>query len=119
IGNNEDEIAAFVRRARPSLVAFEPTGGYERTLREALRAQGIVFTRIHPNDVIAFRKARGVKAKTDRIAARLIADFAAEAAARRGLRPAICGDETLRELAARRRQIAQALQAERCRLAMA
>lgn len=119
IGNNEDEIAAFLQRRRPSLVAFEPTGGYERVLREALRARGILFTRVHPNDVIAFRKARGIKAKTDPIDARLIADFAAEASARRGLRPAICGDETLRELAARRRQIAQTLQAERCRLAMA
>lgn len=119
IANTAEAAGAWLDRARPALVAFEPTGGYERVLREALRERGIVFVRVHPNDLIAFRKSRAIKAKTDRIDARLIAAFAAEELTRRGVRPAVPGDETLRELAARRRQIVAALQAERCRLELA
>lgn len=119
IDNRTEAIAAFLEREKPALVAFEPTGGHERPLRQVLRAREILFVRVHPNNVIAFRKMRGLKAKTDRIDARLIAAFAAEELTRRGLRPSIVGDETLRELAARRRQIVEALHAERCRLALA
>jgi transposase len=122
IATTQAAIAAWVVAAREaglSLVAFEPTGGYERDLRAALQEHGIVFVRIHPNQLVAFRKSRRIKAKTDRIDARLIAQFAAEELVRRGLPIAIAGDETLRELAARRRQLVDTLQAEKCRLALA
>lgn len=119
IDNRAEAIAAWLQRARPNLVAYEPTGGYERTLQAMLRTQGVLFVRVHPNDVVAFRKSRAIKAKTDRIDARLIAAFAAEELTRRGLQPAIVGDEVLRELAARRRQLIDALHAERCRLSLA
>lgn len=119
IDNTPQAIAAWLTQVRPALVAFEPTGGYERALCAALRERAILFVRVHPNDVIAFRRSRGLKAKTDRIDAQLIAAFAAEELMRRGLRPTILGDEVLRELAARRRQLAETLQAERCRAALA
>jgi len=119
IANTPEAIGDWLDRVRPGLVAFEPTGGYERPLCAQLRSHGIVFVRVHPNDVIAFRRSRGIKAKTDRIDARLIASFAAEELSRRGLRPTVLGDASLRELAARRRQLVDALQAERCRLALA
>jgi len=119
IANEPAAVAAWLERVGPAVVAFEPTGGYERTLRRALRDAGILFVRVHANDVIAFRKSRGIRAKTDRIDAGLIAAFAADELTRRGLRPAILGDEVLRELAARRRQLVDALQAERCRLDLA
>ena len=118
IANDAVAIANWLAEigiARIALAAFEPTGGYERTLRGCLRQAGIAFARVHPNEVCAFRVRRGVKAKTDRIDARLIADFAAEELTRRGITAAIEGDEALRELAARRRQIADLLHAERCR----
>lgn len=119
IDNTPQAIAAWLTQVRPALVAFEPTGGYERALCAALRERAILFVRVHPNDVIAFRHSRGLKAKTDRIDAQLIAAFAAEELTRRGLRPTILGDEILRELAARRRQLAETLHAERCRAALA
>jgi len=119
IDNTEQAIERWLKRAKPGLVAFEPTGGYERVLQRCLRARGIVFVRVHPNDVIAYRKSRGIKAKTDRIDARLIAEFAAEVSSRRGLKLSIAGDDALREMVSRRRQILQAIQAENCRLAIA
>ena len=101
------------------LAAFEPTGGYERTLRHCLATAGVAFVRIHPNELVAFRARRGVKAKTDARDARLLAEFAAVELSRRGLAPLVEGDDTLRELVARRRQLADLLQAERCRQALA
>src|SRR6266852_2711651 len=92
IANTPEVVAAWLERVGAGLIAFEPTGGYERTLIAAARERGIAFVRVHPNDVIAFRKSRGIKAKTDAI------------------------DDRLRALAARRRQLDDALQAERCRL---
>jgi transposase len=121
IANDCDAIEAWLAGIGPHsvvLAAFEPTGGYERTLRAALQRAGVMFAKVHPNDVIAFRKSRGVKAKTDRIDARLLAAFAAEEVMRRGVSEAIVGDEVLRELSVRRRQLVEALQAERCRQAI-
>ncbi|HSD35508.1 MAG TPA: IS110 family transposase [Alphaproteobacteria bacterium] len=119
LDNTAEAITGWLRRVRPALVVFEPTGGYARTLQDALRDQAITFVRVHPNEVLAFRKSRGIKAKTDKIDAQLIAAFAADERVRRGGGGTILGDDELRDLVARRRQLVEALQAERCRLASA
>ena len=119
IDNTGEAIEAWLDGVQPGLVAFEPTGGHERPLAAALRQRGILFVRVHPNDLIAFRKSRGIKAKTDRIDAQPILAFVCEELRRRGLQSTILGNEHLRELAARRRQLVDALQAERCRLDLA
>lgn len=119
LANRPEALAPWLEAGPPALVAFEPTGGYERGLCEALRERGIAFVRIHPNDLVAFRRSRGIRAKTDRIDAQLIADFAAEELPRRGRGASILADEGLRELAARRRQLVEALHGERCRQAIA
>jgi transposase len=107
-------------KAQIGMVAFEPTGGYERILRRALVTAGVFHVRVHPNEVVAYRRQRGIKAKTDRIDARLLAAFAAEELQRRGLGlAAIAGDEQLRELAMRRRQLLNLQHAEQCRLKIA
>lgn len=120
IANEEAAIAAFLVGAGPvALAAFEPTGGYERGLRRALAAAAVPFARVHPNEVAAFRTRRGVKAKTDALDARLIADFAALELDGRGLKPLVEADEAMREMTTRRSQLVATLQAERCRAARA
>jgi len=116
IDNTAAAVAAWLDRVRPGLVACEPTGGYERVLLGALKARAIPFVRVHPNQLVAFRKSQGLRAKTDRIDARLILAFVCHRLAQRGLRTAIPGNPAL---AARRRQLIDSLHAERCRLAMA
>lgn len=101
------------------LVCYEPTGGYERCLAHELRGFGLPAHRVHPNEVSAFRRYRGIKAKTDRQDALLLAEFAAMEQHGRALGQAVWGDETLRELSARRRQLQEMRQAEQCRLALA
>lgn len=122
VANTEAAIAAWIGtldRTRIGLIALEPTGGYERTLQRALRAAELPFARVHPTEVAAFRIRRGVKAKTDRIDAALLAAFAALELATRGLAPLIEGNEDLREMVVRRRQLVDTLHAERCRLGTA
>lgn len=122
IANSAAAISACLRKigkAGIALVAFEPTGGHERILRRCLVAAGVRFARVHPNQVAAFRNRSGIRAKTDAIDARLLADFAAEELTRRVLAPMVEGEEALRELAVRRRQLAEALHAERCRCELA
>jgi transposase len=118
IANAAEAIGAWLDRLDPAevaLVAFEPTGGYERVLRQQLVLGRFAFARVHPNELAAFRRRRGVKAKTDQLDARLLADFAALELAERGLAPLVEGDEVLREMSARRRQLVGMLHAERCR----
>lgn len=118
IANTAEAISAWIASLpgqEIGLVVFEPTGGYERLLRRALSAAGLPFARVHPNELVAYRRARGLKAKTDRIDARLLADFAAGELAGRGLGPLVEGDDELREMTARRRQLVDLLQAERAR----
>jgi transposase len=119
IANTREAVAAWLERVAPGLIAFEPTGGYERILIAAACERGIPFVRVHPNDVIADRRSRGIKAKTDAIDARLILGFVCDKRARRELRTSLIGDDRLCALAARRRQLVEALQAEGCRLGAA
>lgn len=122
IENSEQAIAAWLgamEAALIDLVAFEPTGGYERLLRRSLVRAKVAFVRVHPNEVVAFRRRRGIRAKTDPLDARLIADFAAEELIRRKRAPMAEGDETLHELAVRRRQLKAMLHAETCRRELA
>ena len=122
ITNTADAIAGWVATLEPSgigLVAFEPTGGLERPLRRALAAAGLPFGRVHPNEVVAFRACRGVKAKTDRIDANLLALFAEQELSTRDIAPLIQSDDALRDMVARRRQLVDARQAERCRVSRA
>ncbi len=112
-------MAAWVARARPTLVAMEPTGGYERALCSALAEAGVRYVKLHPNTILAFRKAQGLRAKTDRIDAMLIAHYLADAVRRADLPATFRADERLRALAARRRQLVDARQAEGCRADLA
>ena len=119
IVNTPEALAAWVAQARPTLVAMEPTGGYERALCFALAEAGVRYVKLHPNAILAFRKARGVRAKTDRIDAMLIARYLADARGRADLPATFRADERLRALAARRRQLVDARQAEGCRADLA
>ena len=75
--------------------------------------------KLHPNTILAFRKAHGLRAKTDRIDAMLIAHYLADAKRRADLPATFRADERLRALAARRRQLVGARQAECCRADLA
>jgi transposase len=71
-----NELTARLRAANVDLVVLEATGGYERLLVCALQAAGITVARVNPRQARDFAKSMGVLAKTDRVDARTLRDFA-------------------------------------------
>lgn len=95
-----------LRRMGPRVVAVEATGGYERILVRALWDADLPVAILQPSRVRAHTKSAGQLAKTDRIDAAAIVDFARSMKIRLARRP--CQDaEKLRVLCDRRSQIVQ------------
>lgn len=116
--NEAKAIRALVRTARRGgfWVIFEATGGYDRTLREALEAADIPFSRLNPRQARDFARASGLLAKTDRVDARMLAEFGRRMQPpRTAATPAI--RKQLQALASRRRQLVEARKEEATRLA--
>jgi len=59
-----------------ALFVYEATGGYEKILAKYLHAHALNGHRVHANHVRSYAKAIGLLAKTDKIDAKVIADFA-------------------------------------------
>ena len=59
-----------------AIAAVEASGGYEREVSELLEGAGLVIHRLNPLRVRRFAQLRGRLAKTDRLDARTIAEFA-------------------------------------------
>ena len=78
VPNNAEGIRQLIKRiSRYNLtrVLVEATGGYERALVEACAEKELPIIIVQPIQVRMFAKAQGLYAKTDKIDARLIAQF--------------------------------------------
>ncbi len=71
------QCVAFCKESRPQLIVMEATGGYELTLAGTLQAEGFAVAVVNPRRIRDFAKAAGQIAKTDKLDARIIAQFAA------------------------------------------
>ena len=104
-----------LRKYSVRVVAMEATGGYEADLAVALSEAGLPLAIVNPRHVRHFAKSMGWSAKTDKIDARAIAEFAALA----GVKPQTLPDAEqtyLRELVDRRRTVSWMLVGEKNRL---
>jgi transposase len=116
-----DELIARLKAANVDLVVLEATGGYERGVVCALQAAGMAVARINPRQGRDFAKSMGALAKTDRIDARCLRDFA-DVLARHAQReqyilaPADPQREALAALMLRRSQLIDMRVAEQQRL---
>lgn len=79
LANDKAGIARIVARARQmqAFVIFEATSVYDRPLMQALEAAGLAFHRANPRKAREFARAAGFLAKTDRIDAAMLAEYAA------------------------------------------
>ena len=68
-------LASRLARYKLSRIIVEATGGYERKLVEQLAAKGLPVVVVQPVQARQFAKAQGVLAKTDKIDARMLAQF--------------------------------------------
>jgi transposase len=78
--NSADGILQCVdlcNEIRPKLIVMEATGGYERTLAATVQAEGFAVAVVNPRRILDFARAAGQIAKTDKLDARIIAQFAA------------------------------------------
>ena len=69
-------LVEHCRDAQPRLIAFEASGGYERPLADTLTQADLPFAILNPRNVRYHARSIGVLAKTDRIDAAVIAQFA-------------------------------------------
>jgi len=119
---HETLLAAFADRSI-DLVVMEATGGLERELATTLQAAGFAVAVVNPRQVRDFAKSMGHLAKTDRIDARMLAEFA-EVLSRHPKREKIVKplsppeQQELQALVARRRQLVSMLVAEQQRLSV-
>lgn len=121
VPNDSDGLATCITRLRqlqPTLIVCEATGGWQCALVAALAVAQLPFAVVNPRQVRDFAKATGQLAKTDVLAAGILAHFAD--AVRPTPRP--LPDETTQQVEAllqRRRQRLEMLVAERHRMALA
>ncbi len=99
----------------PKIILFEATGGYEKRLYAALLQAGLSAHRINPRQVRDFARATGILAKTDRIDARVLVEYARKINPEVRPLPSIELDE-LTSLMTRRRQIVEMIVMEQNRL---
>lgn len=101
------QLASRLARYKLSRIIVEATGGYERKLVELLAAKGLPVVIIQPVQARQFAKAQGMFAKTDKIDARLLAQFGST------LKPEVRPIQShkiryIRDLLARKRQLTEA-----------
>ena len=80
-GNDAAGIGQLVERLaaaadRPQCIVIEATGGYEQPLLEALLEAQLPVARVNPKRVRDFARGLGKLAKTDRIDAQVLVEFA-------------------------------------------
>ena len=119
-----DGLIAKLQATGVDLVVVEATGGYERGLVCALQGAGIAVARVNPRQSHDFAKSMGVLAKTDRVDARTLRDFADVLARHpdraKYITPVIEAERVrLGALMARRRQLVEMRVAEHNRLELA
>ena len=116
--NNAEDIRRcrlFLAQVQPERIVLEATGGYETALVVELQNVGMPVVVINPRRIRDYARSKGQLAKTDRIDARIIAEFA------RSLKPEVrelpnAQARQLKALLARRDQLLDIQVAERNRL---
>jgi transposase len=119
--NDTEGIRSLAQRLsalKPALVVLEATGGYEAAPAAGLIAASLPVVIINPRQVRDFAKAKGLLAKTDRLDAGVLADFAE--AMKPQIRPLPSREvQDLSALVRRRQQLVDMLTAEKNRAAQA
>ena len=112
--SGHEELAARLEALGVALIVVEATGGYEQSLTLSLAMRELPVRVVNPRQVRHFASALGMVAKTDRLDARVLAEFGRRVAP--ALRPVRTEDEqTLLDFTARRHQLIEMLTAEKNR----
>src|SRR5512140_3743715 len=118
VDNTQAGIAKLVQQLQelqPELTVVEATGGYQRSVVDALFHVGLCVAVVNPARVRQFARASGLLAKTDKLDARVLALFGQRIQPKRyaGKTEA---EKKLSALLVRRKQLEEMLKAEQNRL---
>jgi len=110
-----DGLVQWMQELQPELVVVEATGGYQRSVVDALFQAGLSVTVVNPARVRQFARACGLLAKTDKLDAQVLAVFGQRVQPKRyeGKSEA---EKQLSALLVRRKQLEEMLKAEQNRL---
>lgn len=108
-------ISKILSKAKVRMIVMESTGGYERLAFELFFAKQLPVHIAHPNKVFHYGKAKGFFAKTDKIDAYMLANYALD----NNLSECKFDQARyeLRELSCRINQLKSDLMSTRCRIA--
>jgi transposase len=110
-------LHSVTERKTDIIVAFEPTGGYEKELICQLLKSEIKAYLIHPNHLHHYAKSLGASAKTDKIASKLLAQYLEEKEQTLSpIAPNLLENKVFSEIVHRRKQLIQMIHNEQCRL---
>lgn len=96
-------------------IILEPTGGYEELVLEMLSEKNYKISLVNAAQIRAFAKANGILAKTDKIDAKVLADYGAKIPSRLYV-PLSLPLKQLRKYVQRRRQLLHMIVEEKNRL---
>lgn len=119
INNSKQAIIKFINQLNSyqiKQIACEATGGYEKPLTKLLEKHGYNCWTIDPRRIKGFIIAKGGKAKTDKIDAKKIAEFAEQNFQDYQAIVKTANEEKLQALVNRKSDLTQYLAAERTRL---
>lgn len=111
-------LLAYLQPQPPTLVVLEATGGLELPVAGTLAAAGLAVAVVNPRQVRDFARAGGTLAKTDRLDAQILAEFAQKMQPEPRPLPD-AQTQALQGLVTRRQQVVDMLTAEKNRLASA
>jgi len=108
-------LLSWIQSKSFDFIVFEPSGGYEKFLRELLTAHKVAFSMVNAAQIRHFAKAKGFIAKTDEIDAMVLAEYGLK------LQPKTFTDspqktQELQEWVMARRKIIESLHVEHQRL---
>jgi transposase len=116
--NNKHGIYKVISKLsglNPKLIVMEATGGLEVPLRDALNQAGLAVAVINPRRIRDFARAMGLLAKTDKLDAKVISNFAAKIEpSPRAIPDPV--SQRIENLLGRREQLVDMLTAEKNRL---
>lgn len=112
------DLCSHLQAAGVQRVVLEATGGLEVRAARSLMERGLLVHRVNPERIHGFRKSLGRRAKTDKLDAGVIAQFAAIMDLPERPMPSPAA-QAIKDLGARRRQLVEMIAAERNRLKQA
>lgn len=108
-------LIKWIGKESPSLLVFEPSGGYERLLQRRLLNNKIPCAKVNARQIRDYARCAGILAKTDSIDARVLAEYGERMRPKHMIEKEE-QEEELAELVKRRRQLIDEVVREKNRL---